>query len=420
MVTFPAEHPDWQERQAGLQERMRLPFALAVVALLAACTGAPVKVLPPEVAQPLVEPLPLRVGVRIEPAVRTYALKDKSVTGATYEIGESAVSTFLAAFRATFADVIELPPETVSVQGGLDAVLELAYSRWTAAPGGAEGPFTEAEYQIHLRDAGGNLLASWASAQRVTYSETVRDPGEKLSWKFTFEEPYSLQLEKSAAAFLRDFRDAPAVRAWLEARGAYRAVLPAPGDAAAPLPAGIYVTSDTASAAMRLCIIKGLQDAVPGRPVITGPGVRRALYPWLSDRPAAALAAERFVALAGLAEARARLAALGVGTVILVAGGTTQDWHGGGLCGAGYGGGGCLGLYWGDRKSILVARILDLDHPQASVQSETTRSGKAAVPMFGLPLPFIPATQSAACHEVSRALAAKLRVPLPGAAVQPP
>lgn len=399
---------------------MRFSPALAVVALLAACTGAPVKVLPPAVAQPLVEPLPLRVGVSIDPAVRAYALKDSAVTGVTYQIGDSATSTFLAAFRATFAEVVELPAATASVAEGLDAVLELADSRWTASPGGADGPFTEAEYRIHLRDAGGNLVATWISANTVTYSELVRDPGEKLNWSFTIEEPYALQLEKSAAAFLREFRDTPAVGAWLEARGAYRAVLPARSDAIAPLPAGIYVTSDAPSDDMRRCIVKGLQDAVRGRPVITGPGVRRALYPWLSDRPDAATVVERLTRLADVAAARGRLAALGVGTVIIVTGGTTQDWHGGGLCGAGYGGGGCLGLYWGDRKSLLVARILDLDHPLAVVQSETTRSGKAAVPMFGLPLPFIPATQSAACHEVSKALAVQLRAPLPGASVPPP
>ena len=98
------------------------------------------------------------------------------------------------------------------------ATLELADSRWTASLGGGDSPFTAAEYRIHLRDSGGNLVATWISASTVTYSELVRDPGEKLKWSFTFEEPYALQLEKSAAAFLREFREMPAIRAWLDAR----------------------------------------------------------------------------------------------------------------------------------------------------------------------------------------------------------
>lgn len=395
---------------------MRFPFAPVVAALLTACSIAPVKVLPLQVAQPLVEPLPLRVGVRIDPKVRTYGLKEDTFEGATYQIGESATATFLAAFRATFTNVIEMPAETASVQEGLDAIVDLADSRWSMASGGAEGRLTTAEYLISFRDAVGNLLASWTLEQKVTYSELVRDLGDKWNWKLTFEDQYSRTLEKIAAAFLRDFRDLPAIRAWLEARGAYRAALPAPGNAAAPIPAGIYVTSDAASDDMRRCVIRGLRDTLPGRPVITGPGVRRALYPWLSDQPAAALAAERFIALAGLSEARARLAALGVGTVILVAGGTTQDWNGGGACSIG----GCLGFSWGDRKSILATQIVDLDHPQKVVQSETTRSGKAVMPLLYLPLPFIPATQSAVCHEVSKALAGQLQALRTGAAAPPP
>jgi hypothetical protein len=64
---------------------------------------------------------------------------------------------------------------------------------------------------------------------------------------------------------------------------------------------------------------------------------------------------------------------------------------------------------WGTRDSVIAARLIDLSQPHALAESEAHESGTAVLPMFVLPLPFIPATQTAACHELGKTLAERLR-----------
>ncbi len=390
---------------------MRSPPALIIaLALLGAgCASAPRQVESPEVSAPLVEPLPLRIGVRVAGPVRSYVYDDP-LTGVGYRQGEPMTRAFLAACRASFAEVVELPDDASAPYAGLDGVVELATLELDRKPVSTSHEMT-ARLEVTLSDASGAPAGSWSATQVVSDEEVTGDPGEPLKRRISVYESHpSLLIEKSAAAFLREFRDVPEIRPWLEARGAYRPPFPAAAaEASSPPRRGIHVTSDVASDSMRRCVLDRLVHDVPGRHFLLGPAVRRALYPWLSDRPSTDVAIERLTALVHSPAAQARFDALGLGTMVFVTGATSQELHGGGACGAGSGGGGCLGLYWGDRNSVLAARVFDIAKFQAVASSQASRSGAVLVPMFLLPLPFIPATQTAACDEVSKAVAKALQ-----------
>ena len=392
-----------------------------MVGVLAGCADPRVRVEAPELPRPLVQPLPLHVAVFLPPEARTYVFKDKAGTGARFEVGAASAATLDFAFRTGFTEVVELDALPVTQLPGIDAVLALEAIDWSVVY--ASGKYaTLAHYVFALSAPGGDLVGRWATVQRVESAEVAADPGQGFSWNFTriLEAPSVMLLEKVAAAFLREFREEPDVRAWLESRQAYVPAMPeaktsSRGDGfTAPLqpaPPGIYVTSDTASLAVRRCVIRELRTLLPERPVLTGPVVRQALFPWFSDAPATDVAAARLAGLARYPAAASRLQALGLGTFVMVSGGTVQDSHGGGFCGGGYGGGGCLGLMWGTRDTFIAAELLDLSRPDELSHSEAHRSGTAVVPMLLLPLPFIPATQSSACRELGKALAVRLREP---------
>jgi hypothetical protein len=98
--------------------------------------------------------------------------------------------------------------------------------------------------------------------------------------------------------------------------------------------------------------------------------------------------------------------------MLVFTGATDTDISRGGiLCGAGYGGGGCVGFAWGERNTAFRVNLLRdvFDGKDVDVVSETT--GAVLVPAFGLPIPIIAATESTACRRLRRALTEALASP---------
>jgi hypothetical protein len=97
-----------------------------------------------------------------------------------------------------------------------------------------------------------------------------------------------------------------------------------------------------------------------------------------------------------------RINSLGVRyLIILTRGGSVNNWHGGILCGAGYGGGGCFGLSWWNRKSELDLAIWDLSNKSLEGNVRADATGTGIMPAFGLPIPvYMPATEAAVCEEL--------------------
>ena len=154
------------------------------------------------------------------------------------------------------------------------------------------------------------------------------------------------------------------------------------------------------------CIGSSMRLANPELGFVSARLFRENLYPYFMPGTTPHTV-EDFKNILDKEEVRERIAALSVRfLVILTRGRTNTDWHGGILCGAGYGGGGCLGLSWWDRRSELDFAVWDLQNKSFSGNVQATAAGKGIMPAFGLPIPiYSPATESAVCKELGARLA---------------
>jgi len=154
------------------------------------------------------------------------------------------------------------------------------------------------------------------------------------------------------------------------------------------------------------CIGSAMHHANPPLNLIPAKQFRENLYPYFmpSTTPQTL---ESFKEILEKPEIEQRVVALKIRyLIILVKSGTVTDWHGGIFCGAGYGGGGCLGLSWWDRKSDLGFAIWDLKTKTLAGNVQARAAGKGIMPAFILPIPvYVPATKSAVCKEIGFRLA---------------
>ncbi len=153
------------------------------------------------------------------------------------------------------------------------------------------------------------------------------------------------------------------------------------------------------------CIRPAMQKVNPELTFISAKEFRDSLYPYFtpSNTPHDL---EGYQRILNKSEVQQRINSLGVRyLIILTKGGSDNAWHGGILCGAGYGGGGCLGLSWWNRKSELGLAIWDLRNKSYEGNLKADATGTGIMPAFGLPIPvYMPATQSAVCKELGTRL----------------
>ncbi len=101
-----------------------------------------------------------------------------------------------------------------------------------------------------------------------------------------------------------------------------------------------------------------------------------------------------------------RIAALGTRYLVIVGGGTeTQKPWGGITCGAGYGGGGCLGLKVWKKTSALTALIIDFKKSRTAGEVSATVTGRSWFGVLGiLPLGMPTFTEGRACDELGESV----------------
>lgn len=154
------------------------------------------------------------------------------------------------------------------------------------------------------------------------------------------------------------------------------------------------------------CIGSSMRQANPELHFVAAKQFRENLYPYFMPGTTPHTV-EGYKSVLDKAEVHQRITALSVRyLIILTKGGTNTDWHGGIFCGAGYGGGGCLGLSWWDRRSELDLAVWDLQNRSFSGNVQASASGRGIMPAFGIPIPvYSPATESAVCKELGSRLA---------------
>jgi hypothetical protein len=183
-----------------------------------------------------------------------------------------------------------------------------------------------------------------------------------------------------------------------------------------PIPVGVvWWPADPADAALALgdellaCLAERMLEVAPEISVVPQRAIRDALFPLLepATQPASV---EAFAALLARPDVRERLARRGLRYLVAFAGRTDKPAPGGGiLCGAGYGGGGCLGFAWQDETTSLDAALWQLGNGTA-VQREQARSeGTSLWPAFILPIPIPARTRAAACRDLGARIASAIR-----------
>lgn len=393
---------------------LRLLVLVLAVSLTAGCAvthQVRQELLPPAAAQALVRPWPLEVGVFVPPAVRTRVIAHQLWS---LPAGEAVDARFRWMLAQMFEHVVVLDrlPAGGAAANGLAGVVELAGFEYEYGVPGA------LRYRVVLHSGGGDTLDAWTVSAPLMLWDTGASSLSASMYGVGSELAYAMR--DVMAQFMVHFADRPAVRAWLAGAGV----------PAGPLRPGLHGAADppsvvrllllpdvrtwlhTDSAQAMRCVGQRLEQGVPGIEVVTSERMRLAFFPWL-EPSTAPRTIEALRAWLDDPAIRATLRAHGVHYLLEFHGGTKTDMPGGGiLCGAGYGGGGCLGFAWGSRESAFEATLLDLQRADQPQEARSRKHGKAYMPAFGLPIPLLAATEAAACEELAQHVQAMLR---PGA-----
>ncbi len=150
------------------------------------------------------------------------------------------------------------------------------------------------------------------------------------------------------------------------------------------------------------CLTREISRSSSVSGIVSSSTVQQLLYPLMEPgtQPASE---EQFAKMLQREDVRARLNASGLDYLVAVTGGTrVQDWKGGIFCGAGYGGGGCLGFAWANKTTQLDAVLWDLSTDVKLDHAAARDEGTSVAPAFILPIVIPARTQSGACRKLGR------------------
>jgi hypothetical protein len=192
---------------------------LLVLALLSSCGGARID-MQGDFPAPLVEPIPLHMGLYLDPALLSYKHVEKIDQQGTWEVelGPIQPNLFRTVVHAMFTNVSELsaPPPAETV----DAVLAPAIEAFQMTiPAQTRSQFYEVwiKYQMSLYRPDGTLIAQWPL---TAYGKSNREDFGVFAKKDDVAvREATVNALRDAGAFLSlRFRRVPEVKAWLDAR----------------------------------------------------------------------------------------------------------------------------------------------------------------------------------------------------------
>jgi hypothetical protein len=198
--------------------------ATALVLLLAGCTQS-VTVNPVLESSPLVESLPVTVGVFYSNDFRTAAVwQDENpnfIAKSNYLLGEPSVSLFENVFTGLFKATVEVPswPEVSGLGPNISGVIAPSIKSFWARPpiprgqiAGAGQYTAQIIYEFNLYEADGTLLGSWeASGFGEVYGNYRSEWVNRLRGEVT-----ARAMRDAAAKFTSTFHSQPVVVRWLE------------------------------------------------------------------------------------------------------------------------------------------------------------------------------------------------------------
>ena len=195
--------------------------AAALCVLLAGCVGANVQ-MQGDIPTPLVNRLPLRIGLYFEPALVQYVFEEKIQDHGDWrvEVGQMQPKLFEKIAAAMFVESMQV--DSITPTGtDLDAVLAPSIAEFQISiPSQTRSDFYEVwiKYTMKLYDIHGTLIAQWpltayGKANKGDFG--FMDNSDKLAIKQA-----TLTALRDAAAFLSlRFGTVPEVKTWMNARG---------------------------------------------------------------------------------------------------------------------------------------------------------------------------------------------------------
>lgn len=152
------------------------------------------------------------------------------------------------------------------------------------------------------------------------------------------------------------------------------------------------------------CLKKELEKKVSHQvKLIDAARFQDALFPWFEPKHAPSNVKELEALLARPA-VRQRIASLGVRYLVNIAGSAESDGFPGMICGAGYGGGGCLGLSWENKTHRVHAVIWDVVQGTQTGALSTKTSGRSVSFALVIPIIFVADTERDACKALATEL----------------
>jgi hypothetical protein len=195
---------------------------LVIVALLAAgCGTTQVAVKDDAFPRPLIEPLPMRVGLHFQPEFASYQHEEELRDHGRWSItvGPAQVALFQRVLPAMFAGVEEV--ESIDAAGHLDAVVSVSLEDFQfAVPRQTRSSFYEVwvRYRLDLYDGTGRPIAQWPL---TGYGKANEHDHSRLSPRSqtVLQEAAMIALRDAGAFLALGFAEQAEIRNWLEERG---------------------------------------------------------------------------------------------------------------------------------------------------------------------------------------------------------
>lgn len=199
---------------AAKRSSLRIVGACVAALTLGGCASA--VVIESEFPTPLIDTLPLAVGVFYEPELRDFIHAEALPRSATWtiDLGDANIAMLRPIYGTMFASTREIEnlPPTASEAASVDAVLSSTLERFEFdVPRATRDEFVEVwlQYRLQLLDPGGILLIDWPVAG---YGKAEIDGSEEAAVK----RAAIIAMREAGARISTQFTMQQAVRDWLE------------------------------------------------------------------------------------------------------------------------------------------------------------------------------------------------------------
>jgi hypothetical protein len=176
--------------------------------------------IPMDFPTPLVEPLPLRVGVRYADALQDYEHRELIPNDRQWvvQLGDANIAMFESVFGSMFDETRPADDEVARIASAasLDAVIEPELESYEfSTPLESGDPFFTVwmTYRMRMYDAEGRLIADWPIRAYGKSKQKILDSDQSLA------QATIMAMRDAGAELALEFASQPRIREWLREQG---------------------------------------------------------------------------------------------------------------------------------------------------------------------------------------------------------